>query len=117
MLNLITVLLYILFVLAAIVLVVVILLQEGRGGGFGAALGTSGQETFGVGTRGINTFTATTAAIFLGSALMIHILNRQRTAGSSLPFQETNGGFESMDTGQGPPPDIQIPPTQPGPGK
>ena len=68
--------------IAAIVLIVVILLQEGRGGGFGQALGTSGSETFGAGSRGINTFTATTAAVFLGSALLIHVLNRQQTGGS-----------------------------------
>ena len=42
-------LLYIVFVLAAIVLIVVILLQEGKGGGFGQALGEHGQQTFGVG--------------------------------------------------------------------
>ena len=71
-----TILFYILFVLAAIVLIVVILLQEGRGGGFGEALGTHGQETFGAGNRGINTFTAVAAGIFLGSALLIHVLNR-----------------------------------------
>jgi preprotein translocase subunit SecG len=80
--DLLTILFYILFVLAAIVLIVVILLQEGRGGGFGEALGTHGRETFGAGSRGINTFTAVTAGIFLGSALMIHVLNRQSSQGS-----------------------------------
>ena len=54
-------LLYIVFVLSAIVLIVVILLQEGRGGGFGQALGEHGQQTFGVGAKGINTFTGWTA--------------------------------------------------------
>jgi preprotein translocase subunit SecG len=76
--------LYILFVLAAIVLVVVILLQEGRGGGLTDALGTSGQQTFGVGASGINRFTGVTAAVFLGSALLIHVLNRQIAQGSVL---------------------------------
>ena len=91
--ELLIVLLYILFVLAAIVLVVVILLQEGRGGGLTDALGTSGQQTFGVGASGINRFTGITAAVFLGSALLIHVLNRQ-VAGRSvvedapLPTQE-----------------------------
>jgi protein translocase SecG subunit len=75
--SLITVLCYILFVVAAIVLIVVVLLQEGRGGGFGEALGSHGRETFGVGSKGINTFTGWTAAIFLGTALLIHVLNRQ----------------------------------------
>ena len=75
--ELLTTLLYILFVLAAIVLVVVVLLQEGRGGGLTDALGTSGQQTFGVGASGINRFTGATTAVFLGSALLIHVLNRQ----------------------------------------
>src|SRR5262252_9113397 len=77
MIDLLIVLLYILFVLAAIVLVVVILLQEGRGGGLTDALGTSGQQTFGVGASGINRFTGITAAVFLGSALLIHVMNRR----------------------------------------
>lgn len=68
--------LYILFVLAAIVLVVVILLQEGKGGGLTAALGTSGQQTFGVGASGINKFTGWVGGIFLLSALAIHYCNR-----------------------------------------
>ena len=80
--HLLTIFCYILFVLAAIVLIVVILLQEGRGGGFGEALGSHGRETFGVGSRGINTFTAVTAGVFLGSALMIHVLNRQQSSTS-----------------------------------
>ena len=71
-----TVLCYILFVLAAIVLIVVVLLQEGRGGGFGEALGVHGRETFGPGSKGINTFTAWTAAVFLGTALAIHYMNK-----------------------------------------
>jgi len=82
--SLITVLCYILFVLAAIVLIVVVLLQEGRGGGFGEALGVHGRETFGVGSKGINTFTGWTAAAFLVCALLIHYLNRQQAAGSLL---------------------------------
>ncbi len=78
-----TILFYIVFVLAAIVLTVVILLQEGRGGGFGEALGTHGRETFGAGNRGINTFTAVTAGVFLASALLIHVLNRQGATASA----------------------------------
>ena len=82
--ELLTIFFYILFVLAAIVLIVVILLQEGRGGGFGEALGSHGRETFGVGSRGINTFTAVTAGVFLGSALLIHVLTRTHTSSSVL---------------------------------
>jgi len=69
-------LLYILFVASAIVLVVVILLQEGKGGGLTGALGTEGQQTFGVGTKGINQFTGWTCAVFLTCALAIHWVNR-----------------------------------------
>jgi preprotein translocase subunit SecG len=82
-------LLYILFVLSAIVLIVVILLQEGRGGGFGQALGEHGQQTFGVGAKGINTFTSYTAAFFLGSALLLWWLNRDEGSRSVLPQQTT----------------------------
>ncbi len=75
-------LLYIVFVLSAIVLVVVILLQEGKGGGLTGALGTEGQQTFGVGTKGINKFTGWTCAIFLAAALGIHLVNRQEVGRS-----------------------------------
>jgi len=93
---------YIVFVLSAIVLIVVILLQEGKGGGFGQALGDHGQQTFGVGAKGINTFTGYTAGVFLVSALVLHMLNRQADSGSVLDGaggsvldgpQEPGGGF------------------------
>lgn len=77
-----TMLLMILFVLAAITLIAVVLLQEGRGGGFGEALGTHGRETFGAGSRGVHTFTAVTAGVFLASALLIHLAIRQAADGS-----------------------------------
>ncbi len=86
-------LLYILFVLSAIVLIVVILLQEGRGGGFGQALGEHGQQTFGVGAKGINTFTAYTAAFFLGSALLLWWLGRDSGSRSVLPPQDTQNQY------------------------
>ena len=79
-----TTLLYITFVLAAIVLTVVILLQEGKGGGLGDALGTAGQQTFGVKASGIQRFTAIVAVIFLTSALCIHLLNRSSSEQTSL---------------------------------
>jgi preprotein translocase subunit SecG len=87
--EILTTLLYIVFVLSAIVLIVVILLQEGRGGGFGQALGEHGQQTFGVGAKGINTFTGWTAAVFLVSALSLHMLNRSAGAGSVLDDEPT----------------------------
>ena len=117
MLSLASTLLYILFVLAAIVLVVVVLLQEGRGGGLTDALGTSGQQTFGVGASGINRFTGATAAVFLVSALLIHYLNRQTTSvfssgdvpppipasSTPMPGGEMNGGAPPAEPPSGPP--------------
>jgi len=81
---LISTLLYIVFVLAAMVLIVVILLQEGKGGGFGDALGVAGQQTFGVKASGIHRFTAVVALVFLSSALTIHVLNRRAGEASTL---------------------------------
>ena len=74
--SLLITLLYIVFVLSAVTLVVVILLQEGKGGGFGGALGTAGQQTFGVKASGVQRFTAVIAGVFLVSAVAIHVLNR-----------------------------------------
>ncbi|MEE8467725.1 MAG: preprotein translocase subunit SecG [Planctomycetota bacterium] len=86
---LITTLLYIVFVLAAMILIVVILLQEGKGGGFGDALGVAGQQTFGVKASGIHRFTAVVALVFLCSALGIHVLNRKTSGASSLGDQSS----------------------------
>ena len=102
-------LLYILFVLSAIVLVVVILLQEGKGGGLTGALGTEGQQTFGVGTKGINQFTGWTCAIFLACALGIHWVNRAELGGSVvqesvLPLDSGNGATPPADNGGQAPP-------------
>ena len=81
---LLTTLLYILFVLAALILITVILLQEGKGGGFGDALGVAGQQTFGVKASGIHKFTMIVAILFLGSAVVIHLINNRTTASTSL---------------------------------
>ena len=90
-------LLYLIFVFSAIVLIVVVLLQEGRGGGFGSALGEGGQQTFGVGAKGINQFTGYTAAVFLVSAIVIHILTLQRE--SSGVMGNDSGGSVLQDPG------------------
>ncbi len=82
--GLITTLLYIVFVLAALVLITVILLQEGKGGGFGDALGVAGQQTFGVKASGIHKFTMIVALIFIGSAVTIHLLNRSANESTAL---------------------------------
>ena len=94
--SLLITLLYLVFVVSAIVLIVVILLQEGKGGGFGTALGDHGQQTFGVGASGINQFTGWTAVIFLGSAILIHVMNRDVSEDSMLP--EASGGVEAFDS-------------------
>ncbi len=80
--QLLIILLYLVFVFSAIVLIVVILLQEGRGGGFGSALGEGGQQTFGVGAKGINQFTGYAALVFLASAVAIHILTVRQEGAS-----------------------------------
>ncbi len=79
-----SVFLYIVFVVLAIVLIVVILLQEGRGGGFGQALGEHGQQTFGVAAQGIHKFTMWVAFFFLASAVTLHVLDRTEPGGSVL---------------------------------
>ncbi len=123
--SLIITLLYFLFILAAIVLIVVILLQEGKGGGFGQALGTSGQETFGAGARGINTFTAVCVGVFLASAMLITIMNRvQLTQGafgdgapSELDMPALGGDGAAPPAGTTPPPANPPPSTPPTDGK
>ena len=98
-------LLYILFVLAAIVLATVILLQEGKGGGFSDALGTAGQQTFGVKAQGIHKFTGVVAAIFLVSALLITYLNG-KMAGSTILGNDGGSVFDAL-------PDAGTPPATP----
>ncbi len=93
--------LYILFVLAALMLIVVILLQEGKGGGFGDALGVAGQQTFGVKAQGIHKFTMAVALVFIGSALSIHVLNRK--TGSSGTLDALEGAPTTLDGGTGAP--------------
>ena len=93
-------LLYIVFVLSAIVLVVVILLQEGKGGGLTGALGAEGQQTFGVGTRGVNQFTGWTCAVFLLAALGIHYVNRAEV-GRSVVGDESVVPSEPVNTPAG----------------
>ena len=87
-LSLLTTLLYILFVFSSIVLVVVILLQEGKGGGFGDALGVAGQQTFGVKASGIHRFTAGIAAVFFLTAITITVINRTSGQETGLPGED-----------------------------
>ena len=101
-------LLYFVFILAAVVLIVVILLQEGKGGGFGQALGTSGQETFGAGARGINTFTGVCVGVFLVSAMLITMLNRMH--GEQTGLEDTGAPLPPLTM----PTDDGVPPAAPG---
>ena len=68
--------LWLIFVIGSLLVCLVILLQEGKGGGFGDALGTAGQQAFGVKASGVQKFTMWVAAVFLGSAIFIHLLNK-----------------------------------------
>lgn len=96
-LSLLTTLLYIIFVFSSIILVVVILLQEGKGGGFGDALGVAGQQTFGVKASGIHRFTATIAAVFFVSAVAITVINR--TQGNASMIEGDSGSlFEAGES-------------------
>jgi preprotein translocase subunit SecG len=72
---------YLLFVLSALLLIVVILIQEGRGGGLGDAFGGAGQQTFGVGTRGITRFTSWVGVAFLASAVAITWIEKENSKG------------------------------------
>jgi preprotein translocase subunit SecG len=82
LLDVLEVLLYIAFILSSLLLIVVILLQEGKGGGLAGAFGGMGGETFGVGSGGINKFTAVLAAVFIGTAIVLGA-----TAGTSVAPQ------------------------------
>lgn len=88
-LSLLTTLLYIVFVFSAITLVVVILLQEGKGGGFGDALGVAGQQTFGVKASGIHKFTGGITLVFFVCAVLITVMNRTQSERSSIGEQSS----------------------------
>jgi preprotein translocase subunit SecG len=63
--------LYVLFALDAVLLVAIVLLQEGKGGGLGAAFGGVGGELFGHGAGGINKATGILASILFVIAIVI----------------------------------------------
>jgi len=72
-------LLYLVFALSSLLLITVVLIQEGRGGGLGDAFGGAGQQTFGVGARGITKFTAGVGVVFLASALAITLVKKSQS--------------------------------------
>lgn len=106
MTPLLSTLLFIVFITSAITLVVVILLQEGKGGGLTGALGAEGQQTFGVGAKGIHKFTGWACAIFLLAAIGIHFLNRTETSSSVVndSVLPADGGTSNGGAGTTPPP-------------
>ena len=65
---------WVLFVLCSAFLIFIILLQEPKGGGLAEAFGGTGAETFGVKSSGVNRFTLTIAAFWIGSAIVIQLL-------------------------------------------
>lgn len=71
LIDVLRVLLFVVFTLSSLLLIIVILLQEGKGGGLAAAFGGAGGETFGVGSGGINRFTAILAAVWIGAAIIL----------------------------------------------
>ena len=116
-------LLTIVFVISSVLLIIVILLQEPKGGGLAEAFGGAGAETFGVRERGINKFTASVAAVFLASAVSLHLLGggtgesafKEQPAPPSVPGQAPGGGGAGAaggTTGQ-PPGGEQPPPDKP----
>ena len=71
LISVLRVLLWIVFAFSSLLLIFVVLIQEGKGGGLGSFLGGGAAETFGVSAGGINKFTATLAAVFMVSAILL----------------------------------------------
>ena len=63
-------LVFVIFVLISLLLMMVILIQEGKGGGLGAAFGGAAADAFGVKAGTVNRFTAYLMGGFLGLALL-----------------------------------------------
>ena len=79
---------YLLFFLSALLLILVVLVQEGKGGGLGGALGGAGAETFGVRAGGVNRVTFILFGVFALSALALHWTADDSNAGSALEFND-----------------------------
>ena len=94
--------LWFIFIAAALLLSLTILIQEGKGGGLGEAFGGMGQETFGAGNAGVNKVTASLAAAFLLSSILIVKLAENSTANfGSSPDTGNAPGVEQVDGGAG----------------
>ena len=81
-------LLYTTFFVTALLLILVILVQEGKGGGLGGALGGAGSETFGVRAGGVNKVTFIIFLVFILSAMSLHWMSDESNSGSALDFGE-----------------------------
>jgi preprotein translocase subunit SecG len=68
--------LYVLFAIDAVLLIAIVLLQEGKGGGLGAAFGGAGGEIFGHGVGGINKATGILAGVLFLIAIGIALLEK-----------------------------------------
>ncbi|MBC8369346.1 MAG: preprotein translocase subunit SecG [Planctomycetes bacterium] len=88
-------LLYTLFFVSALLLILVILVQEGKGGGLGGALGGAGSETFGVRAGGVNKVTFIIFLVFVLSAMSLHWTSEDSNAGTALEFNETAQPIEA----------------------
>lgn len=82
-------LLYTLFFISALLLILVILVQEGKGGGLGGALGGAGSETFGVRAGGVSKVTFIIFLVFELSAMSLHWTSEDSNAGTALEFDNT----------------------------
>ncbi len=69
-------------------LILVILVQEGKGGGLGGALGGAGSETFGVRAGGVNKVTFVIFLVFILSAMSLHWTSDESNSGSALDFDD-----------------------------
>lgn len=76
MLGIITTILYVLFAIDSILLIGIVLLQEGKGGGLGAAFGGAGGEIFGHGVGGINKATGILATVLFAIAVGIALIEK-----------------------------------------
>jgi protein translocase SecG subunit len=108
---------FVLFALCAVLVMVVILMQEGKGGGIGAAFGGAAAETFGVKAGTVNRFTSYLTAGFLGLALLYaglrsagaqrSVVNRDEPPAIGAPGDESPDGAGTTPPGDGAPTDGQ----------
>lgn len=98
-----SVLLYLLFFISALLLILVVLVQEGKGGGLGGALGGAGAETFGVRAGGVNRVTFILFGVFVLSALALHWTADDANADSAMDFGPAIEGDAVPGMGEGAP--------------